>query len=64
MVEVFVKHGLQAELIENLPDADISMDSGQARAVLDLQRIKQDTGFALTLNPAARLEWYLDHSIR
>lgn len=63
MVTVFTDHGLHAEWVDDPSNADISMTTSQARAVLDLNRLKQDTGFSIPMDPIHRLDGFITNNI-
>jgi nucleoside-diphosphate-sugar epimerase len=60
IVEAFVRRGLQAEWVEDWQQAEIFMKPEQARAVLDIQKLRKGTGFTLQMEPLNRLEYFLD----
>jgi UDP-glucose 4-epimerase len=45
LLSLFTVRGLKVEWVQNLEEADISMAPSQERPVMDLSRLKKDTGF-------------------
>jgi len=62
IVEIFAQFGLDYVWVDDPQQAEIAMRPDQARAPLDISRLKADTHLAFPYPPADRLEQYLSKS--
>ena len=61
MVDAFVRHGLQAEWVDDPAEADITPRPSRSRAYMDVGRLTRDTGFQPIYAPAEGVAHYLQH---